>query len=63
MSIVNETIYGQFANGQSPRDSRVCLDAAGLETQRMEVIDNVGDFLRFVEISRERMESNNGGCF
>ena len=44
----------QFANGQSRRDLRVCWDAMELKTQLMEAIDNVGEFVRYVEIlSRE----------
>ena len=41
----------QFANGQSRRDLRGCWDARELKSQLMEAIDNVGDFVRFVEIS------------
>ena len=41
----------QFANGKSRRDLRASPDAVELETQLMEAVDNVGDLLRFVEIS------------
>jgi hypothetical protein len=40
-----------FANGQSPRDLRVGLDASALERQLMDSIDSVGDFLRFTKIT------------
>jgi hypothetical protein len=43
----------QFANGQSSRDLRVSSDAGELETQLMEAIDNIGDFLRFVDRSNK----------
>jgi hypothetical protein len=42
---------GQFAKGQSGRDLRLCPDARQLETQLMDAIDSVGDFVRFVELS------------
>ena len=41
----------QFAKGQSSRDLRAGSDASELKTQFMEAIDNVADFLPFVEIS------------
>jgi hypothetical protein len=41
----------QFANSQSSRDLRFCWDAMQLDAQMTEAIDNVADFLRFVEIS------------
>src|SRR5260370_39982453 len=43
----------RFANGQSRRDLRVGSDARELETQLMEAIDGVGDFVRFVDRSYE----------
>jgi hypothetical protein len=43
----------QFANGQSSRDLRVSSDAGELETQVMEAIDNIGDFIRFVDRSNK----------
>ncbi len=42
---------GEFANGQNRRDSRGRSDAAELRPQLMETADNVGDFLRSIEIS------------
>ena len=48
----------QFANGKSRRDLRVCWDARELKTQLMEAIDNVGDFVRFVEISSRAIAIN-----
>jgi hypothetical protein len=50
-NIVEDHGKNQFANGQSSRDLRAGSDASELETQLMEAIDNVADFLRFVEIS------------
>jgi hypothetical protein len=50
-NIIEDCDDGQFAKGQSGRDLRLCPDARQLETQLMEAIDNVGDFVRFVEIS------------
>ena len=44
---------GPFANGQSSRDLRISSDARELETQLMEAIDNIGDFLRFVDRSNK----------
>jgi len=41
----------QFAIGQSGRDLRVRPDAIELEIQLMDAIDNLEEFLRFVEIS------------
>jgi hypothetical protein len=41
----------RFANGQSSRDLRATLCGAELQTQLMEAVDNVGDFLRFLKIS------------
>jgi hypothetical protein len=52
--IIEHCDEDQFANGQSRRDLRVCWDARELKTQLMEAIDNVGEFVRYVEIlSRE----------
>ena len=48
---VEDSGEDQFANGQSSRDLRVRSDAGELEIQLTEAIDNVGDFLHFVEIS------------
>jgi hypothetical protein len=50
-NIVEDHGRNQFANNQSSRDLRAGSDAAELKTQLMEAIDNVADFLRFVEIS------------
>jgi len=56
---MNDTIEhsddNRFANGKSCRDLRVGSDPTGLEIQLTETIDNVGDFLRFVEISTRRI--------
>ena len=49
--IVEDHGNNQFANGQSSRDLRAGSDASELKTQLVEAIDNVADFLRFVEIS------------
>jgi hypothetical protein len=53
----------QFANGQSRRDLRASSDAAELETQLMEEIDNVADFHRFVEISAREIAVNQRRLF
>jgi hypothetical protein len=50
-NLVEDHGKNQFANGQGSRDLRAGSDVAELETQLMEAIDNVADFLRFVEIS------------
>jgi hypothetical protein len=47
-----------FANGQSRRDLRLCPDARQLETQLMEAIDNVGDLVRYVDISSRAIAIN-----
>ena len=52
---VEDSGEDQFANDQSSRDLRVGSDARELEIQLTEAIDNVGDFLRFVEISTRRI--------
>jgi hypothetical protein len=44
---------GPFANSQSSRDLRISSDARELETQLMEAIDNIGDFLRFIDRSNK----------
>jgi hypothetical protein len=41
---------------------RATLCSAELETQLMEAVDNVGDFLRFVKIST-RVDAKIRGCF
>jgi hypothetical protein len=50
-NIVEDHGENRFANGQSSRDLRATLCGAELETQLMEAVDNVGDFLRFLKIS------------
>jgi hypothetical protein len=50
-SIIEHDVKDQFANGQSSRDLRVSSAATELDTQLMDAIDNVGDFLRFVDQS------------
>jgi hypothetical protein len=50
-NIIEDNEKDQFANGQSNRDLRVSSDAMDLEIQLMEAIDNIGDFLHFVEWS------------
>jgi hypothetical protein len=50
-NIIEHCDEDQFANGQCRRDLRFCWDDRELKTQLMEAIDNVGDFVRFVEIS------------
>jgi hypothetical protein len=45
------------------RDLRVSSDAAELGTQLIEAVDNVGDFLRFVEISAREIASNQRRLF
>jgi hypothetical protein len=57
-NIIEDCYEDQFAKGQSRRDLRGCLDTKVLETQLMEAIDNVGDFLRFVEISTQMKVTN-----
>ena len=44
--IVKDHGENRFANGQSSRDLRATLCGVGLETQLMEAVDNVGDFLQ-----------------
>ena len=44
--IVEDHGKNQFANGQGSRDLRAGSDVAELETQLMEAIDNVADFLQ-----------------
>lgn len=45
--------YGEdsFANGQSPRDLRVGVDAGELDIQLVEAIDSVEDFLASIRIT------------
>jgi hypothetical protein len=50
-NIIEDNQEDQFANGQSSRDLRVSSDAMDLEIQLMEAIDNIGDFLHFVDWS------------
>jgi hypothetical protein len=50
-NIIEDCDESQFAKGQSGRDLRLCWDARELKSQLMDAIDNVGDFVRFVEIS------------
>jgi hypothetical protein len=57
-NIIEECDDGKFAKGQSGRDLRLCADARQLNTQLMEAIDNVGDFIRFVEISSRAIAIN-----
>src|SRR5260370_8019983 len=52
-NITEYNCENQFANGQTRRDLRVAAEARELETQLMEAIDGVGDFLRFVDRSYE----------
>jgi hypothetical protein len=52
-AIIKKKDEDQFANGQNSRDLRVSPDARELETQLMEAIDNIGDFLRFVDRSNK----------
>ena len=48
MAIIEDSGEERFANGQNSRDLRAGSDAGELETQLMEAIDSIGDFLRFV---------------
>jgi hypothetical protein len=48
-ALIEDNSQDQDANGQSSRDWRVGSDARELETQAMEAIDSIGDFLRFVD--------------
>ena len=57
-NIIEHCDEDQFANGQSRRELRVCWDARELKTQLMEAIDNVGDLVRFVEISSRAIAIN-----
>ena len=50
-TIIKNKDEDQFANGQNSRDLRVSSDAMDLEIQLMEAIDNIGDFLHFVDWS------------
>ena len=50
-NIIEDCDESQFANGQSGRDLRLCWDVRELKSQLTDAIDNVGDFVRFVEIS------------
>jgi len=51
----------QFANGQDTRDLQVCYDG-DVETQLMDAIDSVYDFLRLVQICNEKNSKPiNGG--
>jgi len=45
-NIVEDHGENRFANGQSSRDLRAILCGAELETQLIEAVDNVGDFLQ-----------------
>ena len=45
-NIVEDHGENRFANGQSSRDLRATLCGAELETQLIEAVDNVGDFLQ-----------------
>jgi hypothetical protein len=45
-NIVKDQGDDRFANGQGSRDLRATLCGAQLETQLMEAVDNVGDFLQ-----------------
>jgi hypothetical protein len=45
-NIIRDNDEDQFANGQSSRDLRATLCGAELETQLIEAVDNVGDFLQ-----------------
>ena len=53
----------KFAKGQSRRDLRVNSEGRELESQLMEAIDNIGDFLRFVETSTRMTVSNQRRLF
>jgi hypothetical protein len=56
--IIEHCDEDQFANGQSRRDLRVCWNARELKTQLMEAIDNVGEFVRYVEILSREIATN-----
>ena len=56
-NIVEDHGENRFADAQSSRDLRATLCGAELETQLMEAVDSVGDFLRFVKIST-RVDAN-----
>jgi hypothetical protein len=49
-NIVEDHGENRFANGQADAICEAPLCGAELETQLMEAVDNVGDFLRFVKI-------------
>ena len=49
-NIVEDHGENRFANGQSSRDLRATLCGAELETQLIEAVDNVGDFLQPAEV-------------
>jgi hypothetical protein len=57
-NIIEDCDQDQFANGQSRRDLRGCPDPRQLEAQLMEAIDNVEDFVRYVEISSRALAIN-----
>jgi hypothetical protein len=61
-NIVEDHGENRFANGQSSRDLRATLCGAELETQLMEAVDNVGDFLRFLKNST-RVDPKNPRLF
>jgi hypothetical protein len=48
----------QFAKGQNSRDLRVCYDAGDVETQLMDTIDSVYDFLRLFQIATKRIATD-----
>ena len=53
----------KFAKGQSRRDLRVKLGRRELAPQLFEAIDNVEDFLRFVETSARETAVNQRRLF
>ena len=53
----------KFAKGQSRRDLRVKLGRRELAPQLFEAIDNVEDFLRFVETSARETAINQRRLF
>jgi hypothetical protein len=61
-NLVEDHRENRFANGQSSHDLRATLCSAELETQLMEAVDSVGDFLRFVK-SSTRVDAKIRGCF
>jgi len=56
-NIVKDHGGNRFANGQAVAICEPPLCGAELETQLMEAVDCVGDFLRFVKIST-RVDAN-----